>query len=220
MPAPQAVLWGLGGVIFRDSGLQYQLTCEVIQNWGIVFKPGEYRALCLNCSEAEGLRRILETRGRAVNDTIIAELLQRKYQLYRERLLRTDLVMPGLIPTLQKLQQQDIPCGLVAGDTPLAEVQWRLEQTDLWRYFRSLTADHAHALQALEVNDVFTCLAIESAYPAILAAQSLGLTVLALPTQVPFHMLHRRADWVIDHLGQMEWEELIIDSETNLQPSG
>jgi beta-phosphoglucomutase-like phosphatase (HAD superfamily) len=52
------------------------------------------------------------------------------------------------------------------------------------------------------------CLGVEATYPGIAAGQAAGLAMVGLATMFPFHMVQRRADWVVDRLVQIEWNRL------------
>ncbi|WP_218082017.1 HAD family hydrolase [Anthocerotibacter panamensis] len=215
-----AVIFNLQGILLADSKIQRQVTEELLQNWGIVLKPGEYRQVCLGRSDYEGLWAILERRGRAVNEQVVAELVRRKQHLYRERITRALPPMPGAHTCLEQVRQRGLLCALVSS-LPQVDGEWILTQLGYRDYFSAVVYAADQPADQLERGsydlvcrrlpgnlDPWSCLVIESTYAGILAAQSLGMLVLALPSSVPFHMLQRRADWVVDRLDQIDWEEL------------
>jgi beta-phosphoglucomutase-like phosphatase (HAD superfamily) len=131
----QAVIFGLHGILLADTKLDRLLTSELLQNWGIVLRPGEYREVFLERSDALGLRMMLERRGRAVNDEIIAELVQKKQHLYRSYLEREIPRIEGVEDCLQQLQARGIPCLVVSNES---QSPWIVEHLGYGHYFKAL----------------------------------------------------------------------------------
>ena len=52
------------------------------------------------------------------------------------------------------------------------------------------------------------CLAIESTYPRIAAAQKLGMQVVGISNQYPLHMLQRKTDWTVDYLADIDIDRI------------
>ncbi|WP_287127596.1 HAD family phosphatase [Candidatus Cyanaurora vandensis] len=218
--ALKAVVFGFRGVLVADAALHRELTAEILQPWGIVFKPGEYRQCCLGVSENQSLWQILEQRGRAVNAEIVAELVERKQKLYCERFLKNPPRLAGVEQSLAQVRQLGLGCALVCGlaKTDLDRLLAKLGYSDYFGVLITATdalpapdpASYRLALASLSSEPLapWQGIAVVSTYSEILAAQTVGLEVLALPTEVPFHMLQRRVDWVVDRHDQIDWTQI------------
>jgi len=228
----RAIIFSLSGVLVADARLQRQLTEEVLQPWGIVLRPGEYRQIFLNNPDAAGFFQLLERRGRAVNEQIAAELAERKQHLYEQRLVKTLPRMAGLEPALARLPQEGLVAGALLGQCSLGQAEHILRALDLRDFFQAVVVQQAappapegHRVTLAALGQVlgeelapWQALAVESTYAGILAAQTVGLEVLAIPSSVPFHMLQRRADWVVDRFDQVDWAVLrTVRAKTLLQ---
>jgi beta-phosphoglucomutase-like phosphatase (HAD superfamily) len=53
------------------------------------------------------------------------------------------------------------------------------------------------------------CLAIEDTPVGIQAAKCAQMQVVGVANTYPFHMLHRQANWTVDYLTDLEWEQIL-----------
>ena len=60
----------------------------------------------------------------------------------------------------------------------------------------------------------YECLAIEDSFAGIAAAKRAQVPVLGVAHVYPYHMVHRRADWAIDHLFEfsLDWLKTLLRS--------
>jgi HAD superfamily hydrolase (TIGR01509 family) len=125
---------------------------------------------------------------------------------------------------MNQLAQQGIPVGLVT-HAPRREVIPVLIKMGVKDTFAVVVCGdevaqskpHPESYQTalIQLNQLLgqsieapACVALESTYPGVLSAQACGMQAVGLPTILPYQMLHRRADWVVDHFDQIEWERI------------
>lgn len=87
----------------------------------------------------------------------------------------------------------------------------------------SKPAPDAYLLAIQRLNEQFPglslgpedCVAIEDSFAGIEAAKRARVPVVGVAHAYPYHMLHRRATWVVDHLYElsMEWLQPYYSAE-------
>jgi beta-phosphoglucomutase len=221
---PKAVFFELSGVMVADQALRRMLMDEVLRDAGLTLGPEAYREVCLGRTDTVALRTLLEMRGRTVTDALVQELVDRRSTLYLSHIEQQCRFVPGVEACIKQLIEQGIPLGLVT-HAPRREVLPVLAMIGLKDTFSSVVCGdevthskpHPESYQTalMQLNqrlgqtiEAPDCVVIESTYPGVLSAQACGMQVVALPTVLPYQMLHRRADWVVDHFDQIEWERI------------
>lgn len=220
---PKAVFFELSGVVVQDQALRRVYMDEVLRDAGLILGPEAYREVCLGRTDTVALRTLLEMRGRTVTQALLQELVDKRSVLYLSQIEQCALVT-GVQTCMDQLAQQGIPLGLVTY-APRREVIPVLMQIGLKDAFAVVVCgdevaqskpypeSYQIALDQLnqrlgQVIEAPDCVAIESTYPGVLSAQACGMQVVGLPTVLPYQMLHRRADWVVDKFDQIEWERI------------
>jgi beta-phosphoglucomutase len=220
---PKAVFFELSGVVVQDQALRRVYMDEVLRDAGLILGPEAYREVCLGRTDTVALRTLLEMRGRTVTQALLQELVDKRTVLYLSQIEQCVLVT-GVQTCMDQLAQQGIPLGLVTY-APRREVIPVLMQIGLKDAFAVVVCgdevaqskpypeSYQIALDQLnqrlgQVIEAPDCVAIESTYPGVLSAQACGMQVVGLPTVLPYQMLHRRADWVVDKFDQIEWERI------------
>jgi beta-phosphoglucomutase len=220
---PKAVFFELSGVVVQDQALRRVYMDEVLRDAGLILGPEAYREVCLGRTDTVALRTLLEMRGRTVTQALLQELVDKRSVLYLSQIEQCALVT-GVQTCIDQLAQQGIPLGLVTY-APRREVIPVLMQIGLKDAFAVVVCgdevaqskpypeSYQIALDQLnqrlgQVIEAPDCVAIESTYPGVLSAQACGMQVVGLPTVLPYQMLHRRADWVVDKFDQIEWERI------------
>jgi beta-phosphoglucomutase len=220
---PKAVFFELSGVVVQDQALRRVYMDEVLRDAGLILGPEAYREVCLGRTDTVALRTLLEMRGRTVTQALLQELVDKRSVLYLSQIEQCALVT-GVQTCMDQLAQQGIPLGLVT-HAPRREVIPVLMQIGLKDAFAVVVCgdevaqskpypeSYQTALDQLnqrlgQVIEAPDCVAIESTYPGVLSAQACGMQVVGLATVLPYQMLHRRADWVVDKFDQIEWERI------------
>jgi beta-phosphoglucomutase len=221
---PKAVFFELSGVVVQDQALRRLSMEAILHDTGLVLGPEAYREVCLGRSDAVALRTILEMRGRTVTQALVQELVDKRSALYLSRIEQQCALVAGVQTCMGQLAQQGIPLGLVTS-APRREVIPVLMKMGLKDAFKVVVCGdevaqskpHPESYQTalIQLNQLLgqaieapDCVALESTYPGVLSAQACGMQVVALPTVLPYQMLHRRADWVVDKFDQIEWERI------------
>ncbi|NET03606.1 MAG: HAD family phosphatase [Symploca sp. SIO2B6] len=223
----KAVLFDFNGVIIKDEAIHQQLIEEIIIAENLRPCPDEYREVCLGRSDNACLQDLLKRRGRFVKENYLSELIARKTQAY-QRQLETMEELPlyqGLEDLIDKIRLAQLPMGIVSGALH-HEIELVLERLELAQYFTVIVSgDDLNAskpepdgyLLAVErLNQRYPqlqvqtseCLAIEDTFAGITAANRAGMQVVGVAHTYPFHMLHRRANWSIDYLYELELERV------------
>ncbi|NEO29583.1 MAG: HAD family phosphatase [Symploca sp. SIO3C6] len=223
----KAVLFDFNGVIIKDEAIHQQLIEEIIIAENLRPCPDEYREVCLGRSDNACLQDLLKRRGRFVKENYLSELIARKTQAY-QRQLETMEELPlyqGLEDLIDKIRLAQLPMGIVSGALH-HEIELVLERLKLAQYFTVIVSgDDLNAskpepdgyLLAVErLNQRYPqlqvqtseCLAIEDTFAGITAANRAGMQVVGVAHTYPFHMLHRRANWSIDYLYELELERV------------
>ena len=221
---PKAVFFELSGVVVEDQALRRLSLEAVLRDVGLVLGPEAYREVCLGRSDVITLRTILEMRGRTVTKTLVQELVDKRSALYLSWIEQQCALVAGVQTCINQLAQQGIPLGLVTY-VPRREVIPVLNKMGVKDTFavvvcgdevaQSKPNPESYQTALIQLNQLLghsieapDCVALESTYPGVLSAQACGIQVVGLPTVLPYQMLHRRADWVVDKFDQIEWERI------------
>ncbi|MDX2271286.1 MAG: HAD family phosphatase [Cyanobacteriota bacterium] len=230
--ALQTVMMGFSGVLMNDEAIHADIINQLLiaENLRpIPLTPSEqYRLRYLGLGDLIRLRTLWLEQGRVLTPSSFYGLLKRKQEAYQKRV--TELprlpLIPYLVEALETMERLGLSLALVTG---LAgeQVRYFLERTQLSSRFRVVITGedipldqlenpgylHQQALQQLQLSPE-QALAIEATYRGIAASQAAGIPVVGLTTFFPFHMLQRRANWVIDSFLQMEWERILYWAAT------
>ncbi len=214
----KAVLLDFNGVIIKDEPIHEDLIGDILLSENLRPVSSEFKAFCLGRSDRACLRDILAQRGRVVSDKYLENLIQKKTQAYQQKLVELDELplYPGIREFLTQLQQQEIAIAMVTGALR-QEVELVLQKSDIAEYFSLIIAGdditqskpepEGYLLAVKQLNlQPSECLAIEDSYPGIEAAKKAGIPVVGVANTYPLHMLQRRANWIVDYLGQLELE--------------
>ena len=113
----KAVLFDFNGTIVNDEEIHQQLIDEILLGENLRPDPAEYRQVCLGRSDRACLKALLESRGRFVQDSYLAQLIGRKSSAYQQKLQTLEKlpIFPGVEDLIYKLRVAQIPMGVVSG---------------------------------------------------------------------------------------------------------
>ena len=235
----KAVLFDFNGVIINDEPIHQQLIEQLLVEENLRPNPAEFRQICLGRSDRVCLTELLHRRGRVVNETYLAQLLQRKAQAYQQQLekLAKLPLYPGLEDLIFQLRSAQLKLAVVSGALRL-EIELVLNRAQLAEYFTVIVAGddittskpepdgYLLAVERLNQQDSSLqlqpeeCLAIEDTPAGIQAAKQAGISVVGIANTYPFHMLQRQANWTVDYLSDLELERIKqVLAQTRTQPS-
>jgi beta-phosphoglucomutase len=224
----KAVLLDFNGVVIDDESIHQALIEELLLEENLRPDPEEYEQVCLGRSDRACFTELLSRRGRVVTDAYLEKLVDRKTIRYRQVL--ADMaklpLYPGLEDLVYQLRVAQLKLAIVSG-AGRAEIEEVLAQANLRGYVSVIISGedistagskpapdgYQQAIQQLNRQfpdlhlNPYECLAIEDSFAGIEAAKRAQVPVLGVAHVYPYHMVHRRADWAIDHLFEfsLEW---------------
>ena len=223
----KAVLFDFNGVIINDEPLHEKLINQLLVEENLRPKRGEFRQFCLGRNDRACLTDLLTSRGRVVMEPQLTNLIDRKAKSYQRELesLETLPTYPGLQDFMFQIRSARLKMAVVSGALR-SEIDFVLSHAHLQEYFSTVVSgdeslpskpDPAGYLAAIDrLNNQFPdlnlapweCLAIEDTFTGIEAAKQAGIPVVGVANTYPFHMLHRRANWAVDYLSELELDQI------------
>jgi HAD superfamily hydrolase (TIGR01509 family) len=157
----------------------------------------------------------------------VQKLIARKSAAYQSALgkLETLPTYPGLQDLIFKLRAAKLQMAIVSGATR-AEIDLVLQRLQLSEFFPVIVSGdqrlpskpdpNGYLLAVDRLNQTnpdlqlkpSECLAIEDTFAGIEAAKRAHISVVGVANTYPFHMLHRRANWVVDYLSDLELDRV------------
>ncbi len=235
--ALKAVLFDFNGVIINDEPLHQRLIETLLLEENICLKAGEFTQFCLGKSDRLCFQGLFEHRGRILTDRHLQRLIDRKAVMYQTALAELDPlpIFPGLEDLIYRFRIANIALGIVSGALR-QEITQVLARTGLASYFSVIVAGDdleaskpdpssyrlgverlQQAFPELEITAA-DCLAIEDSFPGLEAAKRAGISVVGVAHTYPFHMMHRHANWAVDHLNDLEVERVEAILNPNAYP--
>lgn len=149
----------------------------------------------------------------------IQELRERTREFYLDILKNTIAPMPGLLALLQFLKKKNLPIALATG-AKRSIAEYILDKLSIKHYFSVLITgdevkrgkpDPACFIQASEKLHVIPeeCLVLEDAEAGITGAKSIGMKVIAVPTQFTKKQDFSKADIIVDSLKKVNWKMIL-----------
>ncbi len=223
----KVVLFDFNGVIINDEPIHEQLLEQLLLEENLRPKPGEFRQICLGRSDRACIRDLFGNRGRVLTDPMLDSLIARKAKAYRQALESLEQIpsYPGLQDLIFNLRASQLKLAIVSG-AMRSEIEFVLSRMNLQDTFSLIVAgDDLHTskpepdgylLAVQRLNETFAdlqlqpgeCLAIEDTFAGLTAAKRAGIPVVGVANSYPFHMLQRRANWVVDYLSDLELERV------------
>lgn len=225
----KAVLLDFNGIVINDEALHWHLFEELLIEENLRPDAAEFSSVCLGRSDRACLKTLLARRGRVVTTTYLDNLLQKKSERYLHQLEQCDVlpIYPGLEDLIYKIRVAQLKLAVVSG-AARREIEWVLNRADLAEHVSvivagddlppegSKPAPDGYLLGVEQLNQQYpdlhltpqTCLAIEDSFAGIKAAKQAGVPVVGVAHSFPYQMIHRRADWVVDFLTELDFEWL------------
>jgi HAD superfamily hydrolase (TIGR01509 family) len=231
----KAVLFDFNGVIINDEPLHDKLIDQLLLEENLRPKPGEARQFCLGRNDRTCLTELFANRGRVLTDAALQNLIERKSRLYQRELENIEVLpsYPGLEDLMFNLRAAKLSLAIVSGALR-SEIDLVLARMQLGEYFSVIVAGDEDIpskpepdgfLMAVDRLNEQTpelnlkpqeCLVIEDTFAGIQAAKQAGMRVVGVANTYPFHMLHRRANWAVDYLSELELDRIqeLFNQET------
>lgn len=232
----RAVLLDFNGIIINDEPLHQQLIQDLLLEENLRPSLEDYNQLCLGRSDRACITDLWQRQGRVVTEANLNKLLDRKAARYTEVLsgLEKLPLYPGLEDVIFQIRAAQLKLAVVSGarrreiDSVLglagiADHIHTIVSGDDLSVAASKPAPDAYLLAIQRLNEQFPglslgpedCVAIEDSFAGIEAAKRARVPVVGVAHAYPYHMLHRRATWVVDHLYElsMEWLQPYYSAE-------
>ena len=223
----KAVLFDFNGIIINDEPLHEKLIDQLLLEENLRPKPGEFRQFCLGRNDRTCLIDLLKHRGRVLTDDYVDKLIARKATFYQHQLEQLEAlpVYPGLEDLLFKLRAAKLKMAIVSGALRV-EIDSVLKRLKLSEHFPVIVSGdqrlpskpepNGYVLAVDRLNQLdpdlhlkpSECLAIEDTFAGIEAAKRARIPVVGVANTYPFHMLQRRANWVVDYLSDLELDRV------------
>jgi len=240
----KAVLLDFNGVIINDEPIHQTLIKDLLLEENLRLNAEEYEQVCLGRSDRACFTELLGRRGRVVTEAYLNQLVERKAVKYREILTRCDKLplYAGLEDLIYQIRVNHLRLAVVSGASR-HDIDWVLQQAQIQDHIEIVVSGEEVTaagskpspdgyLQCIDqFNRQFSdlnlkaaeCLAVEDSFAGIEAAKRAQVPVLGVAHTYPYHMVHRRADWAIDHLYEfdLDWLNPYYGMEVNpLTPLG
>jgi beta-phosphoglucomutase-like phosphatase (HAD superfamily) len=221
----KAVLFNLNGVIINDESIHKRLIDELLLEENIIARKDDYKKYCLGIGDL-GLKDLLYSHGRVLEQKYFDNLLERKARAYRENLLQLGSIPSyvGLKELFEEIKSRSIYLGMISG-TLTSEANLVLEQLKYREFFDIIVGAEeleeprpdpkGHLLALEKFNTLFKekvtpldILAIESTPVGIAAAKKANIQVIGVANIYPFHFMQRMANWAVDSLADLELDRL------------
>lgn len=216
----KGILFDFNGVIINDEKIHQELVDEILLTENLQPSKTEFRQVCLGRTDRACLVELLGRRGRVVSNDYMLKLLQQKAKAYEKRIALLDTIptYPGLIDLIKQLYHKGLVLGIVTGALRI-EVDLVLNRLEIAPYFPVIVSGddlfsskpdpegYLLALKRLGL-EAKECCAIEDSLAGIQAARRANLQVIGVANTYPFHMLQRKANWVVDYLSELELDRV------------
>ncbi|NJL46224.1 MAG: HAD family phosphatase [Leptolyngbyaceae cyanobacterium SM2_5_2] len=227
--ALRAVLLDFNGVIINDEPLHQQLIQDLLLEENLRPSLDDYNQACLGRTDRACIADLWHRQGRVVTEAQLSKLLERKAARYVQALNRLPHLplYSGLDDVIYQIRAAQLKLAVVSGarrceiETVLAlagvtdHVALIVSGDDVPQAGSKPAPDsYLLAIQRLNEQNVdlalqpTECLAVEDSFSGIEAAKRAGVPVLGVAHAYPYHMIHRRADWVVDHLYEIDLDWL------------
>jgi len=208
-----AVLWDMDGVLVDTEPFHWQAWEKLSREAGFPMSYEDFQRT-FGWRNEEILRELL---GPNIPDQRVAELGDRKEELYRDAVRGRVKPLPGAIELLRKLREAGVRQA-IASSAPRANIELILEELGIKGDFDAVLCeqdvergkpDPQIFLQAAGRLGVVPsrCLVIEDAVMGVQAARRAGMACLAVTTTHPAEGL-READEVVASLVEVTVEDV------------
>lgn len=232
----RAVLLDFNGIIINDEPLHQQLIQDLLLEENLRPSLEDYNQLCLGRSDRACITDLWQRQGRVVTEANLNKLLDRKAARYAEVLTRLEKLplYPGLEDVVFQIRAAQLKLAVVSG-ARRSEIDAVLGLAGITDHVHTIVsgddlstaaskpAPDAYLLAIQRLNEQFPdlslvpgdCVAIEDSFAGIESAKRAGVPVVGVAHAYPYHMLHRRATWVVDHLYEltMDWLQPYYSAE-------
>jgi len=226
-PTKQGVIWDMDGVLVDTGEFHFPAWSQVLSEHGIPFTRELFRTT-FGMNNAGILTVLL---GQAPPPELLAEISDRKEQLFRQAVRGHVQPLPGVLAWLERLKAAAMRQA-IASSAPPANIDALVDELGLRTYFDAIVSgsdlpgkpDPAVFLEAARLIGVppERCVVVEDAVAGVEAARRASMKCIAVTTTNPANAL-READVIVERLDALPldtFERLLAGAESpmhNLQ---
>jgi beta-phosphoglucomutase family hydrolase len=202
--AKQGVIWDMDGVLVDTGEFHFQAWSRALPEYGITFTRQLFRAT-FGMNNAGILSVLL---GQTPAPELLAEISDRKEQLFRQAVRGRVQPLPGVLAWLERLKAAGMGQA-IASSAPPANIDALVDELGLRDYFDAIASgfdlpgkpDPALFLKVARLIGVppERCVVVEDAVAGVEAARRAGMKCIAVTTTNPVHAL-KAADVVVERL--------------------
>jgi len=215
----RAVIFDFNGILVDDEPIHLEMFQKVLSEEGLPLTKDRYYARYLGMDDRGCFKAAYHDQGRSLEETTLAELIQRKAVYYRKAIEKGTTVFPGakkLIPQLASSYPLAIASGALR-----SEIEMIMQSIGLRTYFQVIISSEdinegkpdptifLKALESLNRENLNSkpirpseCLVIEDSKEGILGAQRAGMKCLAVTNSHPAEELGQ-ADAIVGSLEEV-----------------
>jgi beta-phosphoglucomutase len=220
----RAIIFDFNGIIVDDEPIHFQLFQRVLKEEEINLTEADYYARYLGCDDRGAFTTAYREHGRALNDSNLAQLIERKAVYYREEIKTKMRVFPGVQTLVPKLAKK-LPLAIASGALR-DEIEIILSGIGLLAHFRAIVSTEdvirgkpepeiflkaLARLNTLSGSDPLIspaeCLVIEDSKEGIRGARRAGMKCLAVTNSHPAELLNE-ADSIVESLEGLPQSQL------------
>ena len=215
----RAIIFDFNGVLVDDEPIHLEMFQKVLREEGISLSEQDYYARYLGMDDRGCFKAVFRDRGRALDGSSLAKLVQRKAVYYRESIEKGTVVFPGVKQLIPELFAR-FPLAVASGALR-DEIELILQSVTLRKYFQVIVSaedvsegkPHPEIfIKALDrLNRAASgdnpigsseCLVVEDSREGIVAAHRAGIKCLAVSNSHPAEEL-RAAEAVVGSLTEV-----------------
>lgn len=226
-PTCEGVIWDMDGVLVDTGGFHFQAWSQALSEHGIPFTRELFTAT-FGMNNAGILTMLL---GQTPTPELLAEISDRKEQLFRQAVRGRVQPLPGVLAWLERLKAAGMRQA-IASSAPPANIDALVDELGLRDYFDVLASgsdlpgkpDSTLFLEAARLIGVppERCVVVEDAVAGVEAARRAGMKCIAVTTTSPAHAL-KVADVVVERLDALPldtFERLLAGAGHRSQVTG
>ena len=207
----------MDGVLVDTGEFHFQAWSQALSEHGIPFTRQSFRAT-FGMNNAGTLSVLL---GQAPPPELLAEISDRKEQLFRQAVRGRAQLLPGVLAWLERLKAAGMRQA-IASSAPPANIDALVDELDLRSYFAAVVSgfdlpgkpDPAVFLKAAHLIGVppERCVVVEDAVAGVEAARRAGTKCIAVTTTNPAQVL-KGADVIVERLDALPldtFERLLV----------
>lgn len=221
--ALKAILLDFNGIVINDEKHHRQLIEQIFLEENLRPDPLEIRRVCTGRSDRACLTELLQSRGRVVSDQQLNQLVMRKAKAYQTLMgsLEKLPIYPDLEDLIYRIRLAQLTLAIVSGACR-SDIDWVLDKCGFMDVVATIISGDdvgvnggkpepdsyllaierlRKAMPQLQPAD---CLAIEDSFAGVEAAKRAGVPVVGVAHTYPYQMMHRKADWVVDYLSEID----------------